>query len=68
MKTLFYGRMRVQDLVNVIGKHPDLFPNGMNTFISCGDYEGNYNHRLLSVEDNGYGPKGAVKLYFELHD
>lgn len=68
MKTLIeYGTITVRDLVNLVNKNKKKFPEGLDTRIICGDYEGNYNHVKMSVEDWG-GYPSSLQLSFELHD
>ena len=68
MKTLIeYGKITVRDLVNLVNENKKKFPKGLDTQITCGDYEGNYNHKKMSVEDWS-GRPSPIELSFELHD
>lgn len=52
------------DLLDFIDAHPNDFPDGFDTPITLGDYEGNTLHRNFSVcEDNG-----RLHLSFELNE
>ena len=52
------------DLLDLVDAHPSDFPEGLETPITLGDYEGNTLHRSFSVcEDNG-----RLHLSFELNE
>lgn len=69
MKTLIkYGNITLRDLVGLVEKNKKKFPKGLDTPITCGDYEGNYCHEKMSVEAWSDDPSETLDLSFELHD
>jgi hypothetical protein len=59
-----YGKTTVQDLIDFINDNPKFFPNGMNTEIWSGDFEGNYTHikHELMYDNN------ALFIGYEMHE
>ena len=52
------------DLLDLVDAHPDDFPEGLETPITLGDYEGNSFHHNFSVCGDG----GRLHLSFELNE
>lgn len=52
------------DLLDFIDAHPNDFPDGFETPITLGDYEGNTSHNKFSVCEDG----GRLHLSFELNE
>ena len=62
--SLEHGEYTLGDLLDLIDAHPDDFPDGIETPITLGDYEGNTLHRNFSV----CGDDGRLHLSFELNE
>ena len=63
-----YKTLTVRDLVNIVNadKH---FPNGLDTPIATGDFEGNYHHILHEVfHGDKVGKNPAILLCYEMHE
>lgn len=64
-----YKVVTVQDLVNMIEEHPEIFKKGMDTPVCSGDYEGNITHKkheLMREYVKGLGT--TLFLTFEFHN
>lgn len=63
-----YKELTVQDIINAINNNPKLFPEGMNTPIVSGDFEGNYTHFLHSISQDAIYGNPAICLGYEMHE
>lgn len=59
-----YKEWTLADLVRAVQSNPKMFPNGLNTRISMGDFEGNTYHRKATVGEDA----GRLYLSYELHE
>ena len=59
-----YGTITVQDLIDMIKSNPKLFPNGMNTEVWSGDFEGNYTH----IKHELMSDDGKLFIGYEMHE
>ena len=62
-----YNGITLQEMVEFVATHPEFFPKGMKTVVTCGDFEGNYEHRKFEL----YGDKarkGELFIGYEMHE
>lgn len=64
-----YKIITVQDIVNVIESNPDMFPDGMQTKVCSGDFEGNYAHKKHEISCTKFTNLGnTLFLGYEMHE
>ena len=64
-----YKTFTVRDLVDIVNADKKHFPNGLDTPIATGDFEGNYHHHYHEAY-HGYkvGKSNAILLCYEMHE
>lgn len=66
-----YKLITVEDIISFIGKHKDLFPNGLKTPIYSGDFECNYTHGkhlIQHMTKDDTIKENAICLSYEMHE
>ena len=64
-----YKTFTVRDLVDIVNADKKHFPNGLDTPIATGDFEGNYHHILHEVfHGDKVGKNPAILLCYEMHE
>lgn len=59
-----YKKQTVWDLVKFVIENKDVFPKGIHTEITSGDFEGNYTHQSHELQSDGC----KVCLAYEMHE
>lgn len=59
-----YKQITVRDLVNAVTANKKQFPNGLDTVIVSGDFEGNYTHQKHEIMHDG----NKLCLGYEMHE
>ena len=64
-----YRTLTVRDLVELVQSNPTIFPNGLDTTIITGDFEGNYVHlkHEMHVEPDDDNVNSLL-LNYEMHE
>jgi len=60
-----YKKLTVRELVEIVTNDKKAFPNGLDTIITSGDFEGNYQHQMHEVMTDG---GKSVFLGYEMHE
>ena len=55
----FYKTITVKDLVDFVPHDKKTFPNGLDTPITSGDFEGNYHHVMHELMSDHIGKKSS---------
>lgn len=63
-----YKTITVKDLVNFVSNDKKNFPQGLDTPITSGDFEGNFHHVLHELFIDKLGEKEAVFIGYEMHE
>lgn len=63
-----YKTITIQDIVDAVKRDPKLFPDGMNTKVFSGDFEGNYTHHLHIICHDKHGSEDVIFLGYEMHE
>ena len=64
-----YKNITVKDIIDFIEENKEYFPNGLDTVVMSGDFEGNYTHgkhEIQIIEDERCG--NIVCLGYEMHE
>ena len=64
-----YRTLTVRDLVELVQSNPTIFPNGLDTTIITGDFEGNYvhlKHEMHAEPDDDN--VNSLLLNYEMHE
>ena len=63
-----YKTITLQDIIDMVKSNPKLFPDGMNTKVFSGDFEGNYTRHFHEISQDEYGSEKAIFLGYEMHE
>ena len=63
-----YKVVTIQDLIDFVNEYKDYFPDGLNTQIFTGDFEGNYTHIKHEIQADKHKRKKVVVLGYEMHE
>lgn len=60
-----YRAITIRDLMEMVAMDPKSFPKGLDTVITTGDFEGNYQHQLHEMMTDG---GKSLFLGYEMHE
>jgi hypothetical protein len=63
-----YGTITIKELVDIVKSNKKLFPDGMNTKIYSGDFEGNDWHSKHAIQHTKLNGENMVFLGYEMHE
>ena len=61
-----YKRYTIKELIKVLEDYASDLPNKLDSFVTLGDFEGNYNHKKLepAIDEE----RGTLCLQYEMHE
>lgn len=63
-----YDIITLQDIVDFVNNNKEHFPEGMNTKVFSGDFEGNYTHWMHSLQKDTLGDDSVLFIGYEMHE
>lgn len=61
-----YGQLTIGQLIDILTEYSKELPNGMDTLVTSGDFEGNYTHGSHEVQIDR--EHGTVFIGYEMHE
>lgn len=61
-----YGQLTIRQLIDILTDYAKELPNGMDTLVTSGDFEGNYTHGSHEVQIDR--EHGTVFIGYEMHE